>query len=154
MATSFWLGTALEAECPAGSGEPHSAQGTDLQQIPAREPLGEVSLRGILAHLRTSPSTEPSPEGPHQEPGVEPHDHGRNHPCQPLECRAVRKGTHLGSLTGELNQRDDSKSQLQAENDLAQDEKRPGSMLTVECGHNDGRHDCDQARDESTEPRW
>ena len=68
------------------------------------------------------------------------------------EERRVHELAHLPALAGEVDQRDHRERELQAQDDLAQDQERARAMLAVQRGDDHGRDDRDQPGDEPAEP--
>ena len=70
----------------------------------------------------------------------------------PASERRVDELAHLPALAGEVDQRDHGEGELQAQDDLAQDQERARAMLAVQRGDDHRRHDRDESGDEPAEP--
>src|SRR6266850_4346488 len=85
--------------------------------------------------------------------GIEGNDSRSDDPGDDLGEARVGELAHLLTITGELDERDHRKWQLETENHLAEDEQRGNLVLASDADNESGRNDGDAARDEPPQPR-
>src|SRR3981189_1150588 len=84
--------------------------------------------------------------------GIEGNDSRSDDPGDDLGEARVGELAHLLAITGELDEWDHRKWQLETENHLAEDEQRGNLVLASDADNESGRNDWDAARDEPPQP--
>src|SRR5439155_12560951 len=102
--------------------------------------------------MRLYTSRHPGAQRLNEKPDVERGDDDGDEIRERLQPQRVDESAHLRSVGGESHQRKDGEGKLQAQHDLAEDEKLRGSARAIEDGRHCRRHNGDEARDQSAQP--